>query len=66
VLVERINDPEASLPTINENIVNYLKPDIEMYTEAEEQVSAFDDAFKLTEGEVQPDKIIITWFDYLK
>jgi len=52
VLVERINDPEASLPTINENIVNYLKPDIEMYTEAEEQVSAFDDAFKLTEVEV--------------
>jgi hypothetical protein len=35
VLVERMNNPEAPLPPINENITDYLKPDIEMYTRAE-------------------------------
>ena len=34
VLVARMNDPDVALPKIKENIVDYLKPDIEMYTNA--------------------------------
>jgi hypothetical protein len=51
VLVERINDPEASLPKMNENIADYLKPDMEMYTRAEKEVSAFDESFAFKEVE---------------
>ena len=66
VLVERINNPEAPLPPINENITDYLKPDIEMYSRAEEEVSAFDQAFTLNQVDVEPEKKRVYWKDILK
>ena len=43
------NPPEAQgeLPPLNENIVEYVKPDQELFEEAAHEVSAFEDAFKL-------------------
>ena len=65
VLVERINEPDAPLPRINENIADYLKPDLEMYSEAQQEVSAFDEAFKLNEVEAEPEKKRIYWRDIM-
>jgi hypothetical protein len=36
---------------MNENIADYLKPDMEMYTRAEKEVSAFDESFAFKEVE---------------
>jgi len=47
-----MNNPGAPLPKIKENIVEYLKPDIEMYNNASKEVSAFDGAFEFKEQEV--------------
>lgn len=40
-----MNNPGDPLPKIKENIVEYLKPDIEMYNNARKEVSAFNEAF---------------------
>ena len=47
-VVHRIQNPESrEIPQLNENIAEYVRPDRELYTEAQEEVSAFDEAFEL-------------------
>ena len=48
VVSHRITHPESvELPPLNENIAEYVKPDKEMFEAAQEEVSAFESAFKL-------------------
>jgi ATP-dependent DNA helicase 2 subunit 2 len=48
VVSHRITHPEsAELPPLNENIAEYVKPDKELFEAAQQEVSAFESAFKL-------------------
>ena len=48
VVSHRITHPESvELPPLNENIAEYVKPDKELFEAAQEEVSAFESAFKL-------------------
>ena len=42
VVTERMTDPAAPIPEINENIKEYLRPDKEMYEKAQTEIEAFD------------------------
>jgi hypothetical protein len=52
VVTHRIENPPevagAELPPLNENIAEYVKPDKELFEEAKEEISAFEEAFPLT------------------
>jgi len=58
-------DPAAPIPEINENIKEYLKPDKEMYEQAQEEIEAFDKAFELKAAEVQQEKKRVYWNEIL-
>lgn len=42
---------EAKLPELNQNIVDYVRPDREMFEGAQQEISAFEEAFELEEIE---------------
>lgn len=48
VVTHRISHPEAQeLPTLNETIAEYVKPDKELFQAAQPEISAFEEAFTL-------------------
>lgn len=49
VVTHRIQHPETQeLPPLNEAIAEYVKPDAQLFMSHLEDISVFDDAFKLT------------------
>jgi hypothetical protein len=64
-MTERMTDPAAPIPEINENIKEYLKPDKEMYEQAQKEIEGFDKAFELKAAEVQQEKKRIYWNEIL-
>jgi hypothetical protein len=69
VVVNRISNPDvAELPQLNEGIANYVRPDRHMFEQAQNEVSAFEEAFKLqynVESENRVKKRVY-WKDIIK
>lgn len=53
MIVHKISNPEQAdeVPAMNQNIEEYVRPDREMFQEAEEEISAFDARFELEKVE---------------
>jgi len=51
VVTHKITKPDdaGELPELNENIANQIRPDRELFENAEQEISAFEDAFDLKE-----------------
>ena len=71
MIVHKISNPEQAdeVPAMNQNIEEYVRPDREMFQEAEEEISAFDARFELekveeVEGEAREKKRVY-WKDII-
>ena len=59
VVVHRINHPpeeQQELPPLNEAIAAYVRPDRELFQQAQEEVSAFEEAFTLVANNEEENK----------
>jgi len=69
-VIHRVSHPEDNqLPQLNENIAEYVRPDRELFQEAQQEVSAFDDAFEIMpnpEAEREREQRKIYWKDIMK
>ena len=71
MIVHKISNPEQAdqVPPMNQNIEEYVRPDREMFQEAEEEIAEFDSKFELekveeVEGEAKEKKRVY-WKDII-
>lgn len=51
---------------MNENIQEYMRPDVELFNEAADQIAEFDKNFKLTEVVTKQEKKRVYWKDVIE
>lgn len=66
VVSERITEPTAPIPEMNENIQQYMRPNIQKFTEATPQIEEFAKQHKLVQVETKQEKRRIYWKDVIE